>query len=357
MIFYLRSFAFLLLLIILISFFFKKFSRYRYLFLFLITALSHGLAVMVNAGIPLVLLFGPLILLALRDYRRKPMRRIKALLHCLPFLLFSLWYFVLYWLTFRGVYSEEILEGYYIAYFLAMPVSLISYGIMCLMRSAGKQSTFEAMADQLCFLEIIAGLLILCFFVNFATGLPHFSFNIQWIVLALQGTSVMLVIRFLVYSYRRTQQRKPEKKKWEEPQLVPLDERIRSYKGTMPPLDMLASYEEKLKEYFITSKAFLNPGLTAGMVADELGISKYHFSVLLNVYVGRNFYNFLAYHRIAYAIELIEKSESSFSMEALASECGFNSKTSFNRYFREFTGLTPSEFKGYLGSPGVEVPA
>ncbi|PLX12240.1 MAG: hypothetical protein C0597_13735 [Marinilabiliales bacterium] len=33
-----------------------------------------------------------------------------------------------------------------------------------------------------------------------------------------------------------------------------------------------------------------------------------------------------------------------FTLLSLAYECGFNSKSSFNRYFKKSTGVTPSQY-------------
>ncbi|RXF69321.1 helix-turn-helix domain-containing protein [Arcticibacter tournemirensis] len=324
-----------------------------FLLLFLAAIFLHGLAILADTGIPIVLLYGPFIFLALEEYRKRKISPLKLFKHSIPFVFFSLWYFILHTFIVSGLAEEKILVSYYALYFFSMPVSLIAYGVYCLRRRLEKQNAFEVLIDQLSIIEIIEGVLILVMFADFLSLLPELGFNLRWIVLTMLVASAGLILRFLIYSYRKARIKGSEK--WQEQVIPPLQERIKAYKGSMPELRLLEAYERQLREYFERSKAFLNPGLTAGMVAAELGMPKHHFSVLLNVYIGRSFYNLVAYYRILYAMELIAGSESSLSIEALANECGFNSKTSFNRYFREFTGFNPSEFKGYLDGPDMEV--
>jgi AraC-like DNA-binding protein len=43
---------------------------------------------------------------------------------------------------------------------------------------------------------------------------------------------------------------------------------------------------------------------------------------------------------------MINKSEyNHLSILGIALECGFNSKSAFNRLFKKYTGLTPTEYK------------
>ncbi|GEM_PF-1378728 len=352
MLLYLGIIALLLTVCTVFVFILTKARQNTFLVLFLAAIFLHGLAIMADTGIPFVMLYGPFIFLALEEYRKKRVSRLQLFRHGIPFVFFSLWYFILHTFIVAGLGEEEIRRSYYTLYFFSMPISLIAYGVSCLKRRLGKQNAFEVLIDQLSIIEIIEGGLIMAMFANFVSLLPELGFSLQWIVLAMLFASAVLILRFLIYSHRKT--RIKGKEKWEEQVILPLHERIRTYKGPMPELHLLEVYERQFREYFERSRAFLNPGLTAGMVAAELGMSKHHFSVLLNVYIGRSFYNLVAYYRILYAMELIVSSESSLSMEALANECGFNSKTSFNRYFREFTGFNPSEFKGHLDSPDLE---
>jgi AraC-like DNA-binding protein len=114
-------------------------------------------------------------------------------------------------------------------------------------------------------------------------------------------------------------------------------------------------YDEKLNQnkvqllqYLEQSEIFLDPDLTLPALAEKTGMSEREFSKLLNQYMGHSFYHLIAKYRIAHAIKLIEEETNIYTIDSMAGHCGFNSKTSFNRYFKEFTGSNPSEYRAKL---------
>jgi AraC-like DNA-binding protein len=59
--------------------------------------------------------------------------------------------------------------------------------------------------------------------------------------------------------------------------------------------------------------------------------------------MGNGFYHVVAVYRIQYALDIL-KNNKSLKIEALAYDCGFNSLSSFNKYFKEIVGMKPSEY-------------
>ncbi|MGF1925655.1 MAG: helix-turn-helix domain-containing protein, partial [Bacteroidia bacterium] len=97
--------------------------------------------------------------------------------------------------------------------------------------------------------------------------------------------------------------------------------------------------------------------ISIDLISRELDIPKYHFSQLFNVHIGTNFYTFIAERRIEYALKKLSEEQGKLKIESLAYQCGFNSKTSFNRYFKQITGFTPLEYlsRGEEGGHNVEL--
>lgn len=100
----------------------------------------------------------------------------------------------------------------------------------------------------------------------------------------------------------------------------------------------------KLKESLEARRLYLNPGINLDMLANDTTIPKSDLTQVINAYSGKTFYHLIAWYRIRYVADRLAKDDKR-TIEALAYESGFNSKTSLNKYFREFTGLTPSEFR------------
>ena len=66
----------------------------------------------------------------------------------------------------------------------------------------------------------------------------------------------------------------------------------------------------------------------------------------LNQGQQKNFYQLINEFRIEEVKQkMTSKGFEHYTLLGIALESGFNSKTSFNRIFKEITGLTPSEFK------------
>jgi len=60
----------------------------------------------------------------------------------------------------------------------------------------------------------------------------------------------------------------------------------------------------------------------------------------------KNFYTFINEYRVEEVKKrLVDHQYDHLTFLAIAYECGFNSKSSFNFIFKKSTGMTPSEFK------------
>lgn len=70
------------------------------------------------------------------------------------------------------------------------------------------------------------------------------------------------------------------------------------------------------------------------------------FSALLNT-LQKHFFDFVNSYRIDYAKELLRNSDQmkTYTIEAIAEQCDFNNKVSFNKAFKKITGHTPSHFR------------
>jgi len=99
-------------------------------------------------------------------------------------------------------------------------------------------------------------------------------------------------------------------------------------------------------EKLIVEKAlFKNPGITAPEIAGMLGMAPHTFSATLNAHYGKRFTEFINGYRINYVIsELKRGANENMSIEGIATEAGFASRSAFYNSFKKETGLTPSEY-------------
>ena len=107
-----------------------------------------------------------------------------------------------------------------------------------------------------------------------------------------------------------------------------------------------ALYDE-LVEHVDSSKAYLEPDISLASLAGDLGYSSNHVSQVINEFDQCNFRDFINARRVAEACRRLEAAGDTQLLE-LAMDVGFNSKSSFNRAFRKFAGVTPSEYVARL---------
>ncbi|NUQ25074.1 MAG: AraC family transcriptional regulator [Saprospiraceae bacterium] len=109
--------------------------------------------------------------------------------------------------------------------------------------------------------------------------------------------------------------------------------------------EMAVSLYEQLVQLMQREKPYLEPELTLGELAKLLNIHPNHLSQVINARADKNFYDFINAWRIE---EFLRKADDpanqQFTLLALAFDCGFNSKASFNRNFRNYTGHAPTTY-------------
>ena len=104
-------------------------------------------------------------------------------------------------------------------------------------------------------------------------------------------------------------------------------------------------YFSSLIQLMDSEKLFLDSKLSIKTVAEKLEISVNHLSQVINQESGKNFFKFINEYRVEEAKKLLlDQSNKKYTILAIAYDCGFNSKSSFNTIFKQYTGKTPSDF-------------
>jgi AraC-like DNA-binding protein len=102
--------------------------------------------------------------------------------------------------------------------------------------------------------------------------------------------------------------------------------------------------EEKLLQAE-SQHLYLQQSFDINFLASHLEIPVHHLSYILNQHYNLSFAAYRNKLRMEYAAKLIEEGFLSEStIEALAWECGFTSRSAFGKTFKSIIGETPSEF-------------
>ncbi len=111
--------------------------------------------------------------------------------------------------------------------------------------------------------------------------------------------------------------------------------------------EKLSETFSKLDTYFKEHKPFLNAELHLSEVSHQTEIPDHLISKAINFKAEMHFFDFVNSYRIQEATLLLadEEAMKTYTIEALARQCGFSNKTSFNKAFKKFTGQTPTSYR------------
>jgi AraC-like DNA-binding protein len=112
-----------------------------------------------------------------------------------------------------------------------------------------------------------------------------------------------------------------------------------------PPPPDFTDWQAKLDRHLAEHRPYLEPELTLAGLAQQLKTNASVLSAAINGAYGKNFNDFINEYRVAEFKRLARDPQNGhLTLLALALECGFNSKSTFNRAFKQSTGQTPKEF-------------
>ena len=102
---------------------------------------------------------------------------------------------------------------------------------------------------------------------------------------------------------------------------------------------------QNLLKYMNENKPFLIPEITLAALASELEVTPDYLSGIINNKLGKNFFDFINHYRIEeFKTRSLAPENKKFTLLSIAYDCGFNSKATFNRVFKNVTGITPGEY-------------
>lgn len=105
-------------------------------------------------------------------------------------------------------------------------------------------------------------------------------------------------------------------------------------------------YLKKLEDYMDSDKPYRKPELTLHGLSKQINISPHHLSQIINEKLNCHFLDFINGHRIEEAKEkLVDQSNANYTIESIAYEVGFNSKSTFYTAFKKVTKTTPAKFR------------
>ena len=117
------------------------------------------------------------------------------------------------------------------------------------------------------------------------------------------------------------------------------------YENSLLSDEKLQDIDKRLEHLMRENKLYLTPELTLAMVSQKIEVHPNTLSQVINSVKQKNFFDYINELRIEELKERIAKLDhQKYTLLSIAYDCGFNSKTSFNRNFKNYTGKSPSEY-------------
>jgi len=114
----------------------------------------------------------------------------------------------------------------------------------------------------------------------------------------------------------------------------------------------LETWLQSLTSLMDSHHVYLNPEISLGSVAKDLGLSRKNVSAAINAKYGTNFRRFVNEYRVkAFKKAVSNGKAEEMTLYGLALDCGFNSKATFNRVFKQIAGMAPNEYAHKVKKP------
>lgn len=113
---------------------------------------------------------------------------------------------------------------------------------------------------------------------------------------------------------------------------------------TVPDKELMPVYA-RIISYMDTANDLYQPGFSLNDLSVALGVSRQTVSKAINVCHGSNFPQLLNEYRLREVMRLMDDTANSgLTIESIAEQAGFKSRTSFTALFKSRTGLTPAAY-------------
>jgi AraC-like DNA-binding protein len=307
----------------------------------------------INSSAPLILLHGPLLWYYIKTITTHTFRfRFKYLLHFLPFL-------IVFLLIAKGSYTlpaseridADINESFKddLAFPIGIGLILVStqgyffWGINLISNYRKKIKNYfsDVSEKDLKWLKILLTACIIFYAGISLLYIADFIFSIlPYEVMQPMGYSYAAVF-VLVLAFFGHKQGNIFHSHNIEKELTNLPDFVENDKIDDPDSDFIKSFIYYMKE----KKPFLDTQITLAALSKKLNVTPEYLSGILNGKLNRNFFDFINYYRIEEFKRLCrENKNQSYTILGLAWDAGFNSKATFNRVFKNATGMTPGDY-------------
>ena len=131
------------------------------------------------------------------------------------------------------------------------------------------------------------------------------------------------------------------------PDSGPDDGSLATVADMKPPTAVDTAVVARIRRALEEERLYLNPTLTLAELSAHTGLAPRLISFTVNNGFGQPFNDLINSYRVAEVKRRLATPDAQrLTLLGIALESGFNSKTTFNRIFKQFTGVAPREWEG-----------
>ncbi len=167
-------------------------------------------------------------------------------------------------------------------------------------------------------------------------GIGGFLFEIQLVAM----TTFVLYIGYIAYA---------------NPQVLVgtihiVNKEIIKYKNSGLTTSFSTELKEELVRLLEVEKVYRQNSIKLETIAERLGTTRHNASQVINEHFNLNFFELINKYRVEEAMQLLKSNKDNLNIIDIAYEVGYNNKVTFNKSFKRFSNLTPSQFMKLEGS-------
>lgn len=309
----------------------------------------------INTAPPLILLHGPALWFYIKsltdqNFRFKPL----YLLHFLPFLVMLAELWINFYsqpaqtrieLVAQGTVTDKLPYKIFVVAIAISTLGYFSWGLLMLRRYTRKIKTYFSDIENidLSWLKILLKAALLVYgIINavyiidlFVTVAPFGALQLASFTL---GAIYIVVLGF--FGLRQGNLFETQKINLNLEQALANQE---NHKQNTPSRE--EQFIHRLLDHMKEQKPYLDPEFNLAKLSDQLDVTPEYLSKILNTHLNRSFFDFVNRYRTdEFKQRCREEDSANLTLMGIAYECGFNSKATFNRVFKNLTGVTPGEY-------------
>lgn len=305
----------------------------------------------VEDSAPFGLMYGPFIYFLLQSYRWGRLSNKSVLTHLSPFIIF--WGIQIYLLVIGLDSQSDIASLYMRILYTLIPTSFVIYAIWGFRTLARIPGKMKALFHLFLVCTMIILLVIAVFFFNYSLNIekPMIDSGVDMGGMLLYsflslGTIFLLFLLVRKNSDPRSRVSPENNSSFAEEENSALEhvKPAASYEKSSLSQEVLLLYEQKLDQYMEAHDLWKNHELKLDVLADKLKIQRHHLTQVLSLRKGKNFNSYINEMRVDHVCKLMKEKKEDVSIADIGYMSGFNSKSTYYRWFKTIKDMTPAQY-------------